>query len=128
MRKFTLAVGVVCGFSTSMAFAEEIVVNSKGEKIKLNDDMTWEFVVGADQDISKITANALGYAMAGDFEAAMSEVNSVKDPENQDMLLLNIWNFATVANDCSVQREIVEKINSASTKGLFAMNLKTLCP
>jgi hypothetical protein len=35
MRKFMLEVGVVCGFSTIMAFAEEIVVNAKGEKINL---------------------------------------------------------------------------------------------
>jgi len=33
MRNFMLEVGVVCGFSTIMAFVEEIVVNAKGEKI-----------------------------------------------------------------------------------------------
>ena len=33
-----LEVGVFCGFSTIMAFAEEIVVNAKGEKNKFSVD------------------------------------------------------------------------------------------
>ncbi|MEA1048373.1 hypothetical protein U5801_00860 [Lamprobacter modestohalophilus] len=80
-----------------------------------------------DQD-RQIMQDTLGYAMQNNFEAALKEAEKIKEPDTQDMLLVNILNFAVTDDNCSVMKEVVDRLNDPAMKGIFSMNIKNLCP
>ena len=81
-----------------------------------------------DDEIGKIMTDSIGYLMMGDFDAAFERSDHLEAAEQQDVLIINIWNFATTAQDCKAMTEAVDRLNSILMKGLFSTNLKQLCP
>ncbi|MFY0989494.1 DUF3157 family protein [Halomonas sp. C05BenzN] len=128
MKKFRGSTLCALLFLMPQVIAQEVVKNSAGEEIILNDDMTWEYVQSDVYDFEKSGRDVIGFAMMGDFEAALEGADKVVNAADRDMLLLNIWNFAIIDSNCVVQEKIVEKISDAGTKGLYSLNLRNLCP
>ncbi len=81
-----------------------------------------------DDELGNILTDGIGYLTMGNFDAAFELVDQIESAENQDLLIGNIWNFATAAQDCKVMKKAIEKFNSISMKALFSTNLKLLCP
>jgi len=71
MKYFTIVIACLFAFATS---ASEIVVNSKGQTIQLNDDYTWQFLDISDEN-GKIVFKIVG---AKEFEVSPGSIVKVE--------------------------------------------------
>ena len=108
--------------------AGEIVTDKNGNQIQLNDDKTWYYLDDPDHDALAIKQSVLGYSMAGDFDAAFEEAFRMKDMDERDLLLLNMWNFTVQRSECIAMKKIVESLSNPGKRLVFGMNQKNLCP
>lgn len=122
--KLLIFVASLFTITVQQLHAGEIVTDKNGNQIQLNDDKTWYYLDDPDHNALAIKQNVLGYSMAGDFDAAFDEAFRMKDMDERDLLLLNIWNFTVQRSDCGAIKKLVENLSNPGKRLVFGMNQK----
>jgi len=105
MKKLVL-IAVMCFFS-GLVFSAEIVINSKGQAVRLNDDQTWEVVDVADED-GKVVFKIIS---AKQYETAPGEFVQVKKDDFGTIEEYTYYFGATYEVEISNKMDYPVKIN-----------------
>ena len=115
--------GLFCLFaiSTHFVYSQEIVRNSKGQSIKLNENKTWELVENSTDDNSKILETDLNHKNDKvNFGIINPLVKKLKNGEEKDADV----KISFMSEKNQFDNINVDKLNKMIQLGLFSAKLK----